>query len=226
MVEADAGISRAHGCDRATPELRTGQHVGFVDRADSSRAAFRTRESESRDALYLRGRVRFGVKGTLYAFFDHAAALAEIYASGKLAHDFEVQITQPVSAQWRDSAQRLQQFYGTNINVESEPLPQRQQAALRAFANRKRIPLGPADRAKENGVGLMARVQSGVGKRRSSRIDRGAANRKFRKIKLMMELMRSFAEHGNGGPSHLRADAVSGKQNNGLLHGQTPMDQS
>src|SRR5882757_1407841 len=122
MVEADARISRTHGRYGASPELRTGQHVGFVDRADSSRAAFRPRESESRDPLNFGGRVRFGVKGALYAFFDHAAALAKIYASGKLAHDFEVQITQPVSAQWRDSAQRLQQLNGTNINVQSEPL--------------------------------------------------------------------------------------------------------
>jgi len=105
-------------------------------------------------------------------------------------------------------------------------LAQCKQAAFRALANRKRISFRPADGTEKNGVGLVASVEGGVGKRRSSGVNRGAANRKFRKIELVMELMRSFAENGNSRPRYLRADAVSREQNNGLLHGQTPIDQS
>jgi hypothetical protein len=68
----------------------------------------------------------------------------------------------------------------------------------------------------------VARVQGGVGQRRSSGVDRGATNRKFRELKLMMELMRGFAKHGNGSPSYFRADTVTREQDNRLLHGKNP----
>jgi hypothetical protein len=71
----------------------------------------------------------------------------------------------------------------------------------------------------------VASIEGGVGKRRSCGIDRGAADWKFGKIELVMELMRSFAQNGDRRPSYFRADAVPREQNNGLLHGQTPIAQ-
>jgi len=71
---------RRQSCERQTLALR-------------SRADRRERLSAARNATVAMRSISeveydFGVKGALYAFFDHVAALAEIYASGMARASF------------------------------------------------------------------------------------------------------------------------------------------
>src|SRR5215471_1715738 len=80
------------GADRAAPQLRAGQHVGFVHRAEPARAAFGPREAKRRDAFNLRGGVGFGVEGALDTSLHLVPALTEVHSPGQFANDFNGQM--------------------------------------------------------------------------------------------------------------------------------------
>jgi len=76
-----------------------------------------------------------------------AAALAEVHASGQLAHNLNIQIAQALRFQRRNRAQRLQNFDRAHIYIQAHTFAQFQQPALRPLPYRKRIPLRSANRA-------------------------------------------------------------------------------
>src|SRR4051794_9831433 len=94
MLEANSRISRAHRRDRSPPELRTRQHVGLIHGAQTARAVFRARVRKSRDALDVRCRVRFRVKGAFDAFFDGVSALTKVQSAREFAHNLKIKIPQ------------------------------------------------------------------------------------------------------------------------------------
>src|SRR4029077_20113475 len=163
--------------------------------------------------------MRLCVPGPLHALFGRVSALAKVHSAGELAHNLEIEVPEPVRFQGRNSSQRLEQFYGTNVYIQPQPLSQIEQSALRPLADGQRIPLRSADGSQKYGVGLAASVQSFVRKRRAGGVDGRAADGKFRELELMIKFLRGFAQDGCSSPRHFRADAVPRKQDNGLLHG-------
>src|SRR4029077_4232993 len=89
------------------------------------------------------------------------------------------------------------------------------------LANRKRIPLGPTDRAEKNGVGLPTHTQGCVAEWSAGLVDGGAPDGHLHKRELVLKLPRAFLQDVGGGTRDFRTDAVTGKKDNRLfqLHG-------
>ena len=147
----------------------------------------------------------------------HVAALAEVHPSGKLAHDLDVQIAQPLRPQRRNPAQRLQHLHRPQIHIQAQPLAQAQQSRLRPLAHRKRIPLRPAHRAEKNRVGFAASIQRFVGQRIARLIDRRAANRHLHHVKLVLKFPRAFLQHARRRARHFRPDSIARQKHNFLF---------
>src|SRR2546427_6798769 len=133
MLELHRGVDRAHRRNGAAPELRARQYVRFVHRAQPPRAVLRARVSKRGDALDLRRRIGLRIPCALYALFGDVPALAKIHSPREFTHNLEIQIPEAIRLQGRDSSQRLEQFHGTNVDVEPQPFAKIEQSTLRAL---------------------------------------------------------------------------------------------
>src|SRR6516162_9162406 len=104
MLELYRGKYGPHGVDRTAPQLRAGQHVGLVNRAEPARAAFGPCEAKRSDTLNLRGGVGFGVEGALDTSLHPVAAFTEVHSAGQFANDFDVQIAEALWLEWRNAS--------------------------------------------------------------------------------------------------------------------------
>ena len=217
VLELHVGIDGAHRGDGAAPELRTAEDVGLVHGAKAARTGLGAGERKGGDALDFGRGIGFGVKGALDPIFLDGAALAEVHATGQLAHDFEIEIPEAVLFQRRDTAQGFDHLYGAQIDEEAESFAQVEQAVFRALAGGKRIPLGSADCAEKNGVRFLASIQRFVGERSARLIDGGAADKHLHKRELVLKFARAFLQNVGGGARDFRTDAVTGKKDNRLF---------
>src|SRR5271154_4233526 len=93
-----------------------------------------------------------GILSQVAGFFLRYLVFAEVNVSGQLAHDFKIAVAEPLRTKRRDGAQRGAQANGTQIDVKAEFLANAEQASLGARAERKRLPLRPADGAEQDRV--------------------------------------------------------------------------
>jgi len=171
-------------------------------------------ECDPRDALDLIGVVDLGVDGALLAVAEigDGFRLAEIYPAGEFAHDHDVEAFDHLALQARCLRQRRIAHRGTQIGEQAELLAQAQQPGLGPDVIGHAVPLRPADRTEDHGIGGTSHGHGRIGNALLARIigrttDQALLGRKMRDA-LRVEPVDQ--------PLHLRhhfgADAVAGEQ--------------
>jgi hypothetical protein len=110
-------------------------------------------------------------------------ALAEVQPADELAHDHEVERlaagARALRLERTGLGQRREQLGGPEVREHFHVRAQSEQALLGAAIGRQVVPLGPAARAEQHGVGGARAVEHGGGDRLAVAIDAGAAERAF-----------------------------------------------
>ena len=178
------------------------------------RALARQLEGDAADALDLVGVVDLGVDGALLAVAEigDGLRLAEIDAAGQLAQDDDVEALDQLALERRGIGQRRIGHGRAQVGVEREILAQPQQARLRPHVIGHLVPLRPADRAEDHGVGGMRLRHGGVGDRDLVGVVAAAADQPL----LGLERAHAVGVHPGDQLFHLGhdfgADAVAGEK--------------
>ncbi|MNR32274.1 hypothetical protein D3C85_1498440 [compost metagenome] len=98
---------------------------------------------------------------------------------------------------------------GTQVGVQAHDLADGQQALLRP--NRRAVPLGPADRAQQDGVGGQAGGFGRFGQSFAGRVDGGPADQVLGEVELVPIDVADAGQDPLGCGCDFRADAVAGQ---------------
>ena len=171
----------------------------------------------------LRRRVRASCADSLHHAFDlgHAVAadvarlggramlVAEIDASGELAHHHDVDAAQQLGLDGRGIEHRRVRHDRAQIGEQSERLAQLQQSLFGPHGGVRIGPLRTADGAQQDRVRASTQGERRVRQRFSRGVDGGTAEERGLESKGMAEALRNRAERPHGFGGDLAADAVA-----------------
>ncbi len=164
-------------------------------------------KSDIRHPLDFRHAVDFGIVGAV------AVALlltgTKVDAAGQLADEQQIDAFEQIGAQRRVLRQRRIGFDRAQVGEQLKVLADFEQSLLRANCRRRVIPLGTADRAQQNRVGLLGGAQRLIGQRRAGLVDGDSADQRVFEAEFVPVLRGDFLQHGNRRRRHLNADAVA-----------------
>src|ERR1700756_60773 len=136
---------------------------------------------------------------------------AEVDVAREFADDFEIASGDAVRPEWRNSLEGMTQADRTKIDVEAEFPSQGEQAAFGAIGEGERVPLGPANGAEQDCIGLATFRERGRRQRSAERIDGCSAEGQFAKFERVAVRGGAILKKVNGGASDFRADAITGQ---------------
>ena len=173
-----SGYSLATPVHGVPPELGHDEDIGLVHRGQPLLPLHRHVEGGAHDPLDFTRRVGHGVHRALAAAGQRLAAarLAEVEAAGELADHHEVRPLHHRALERRGVHQHRKALRGAQVGEEVQLLADAEEAALRPRLLREVVPLGPAHRAEEDGVGLLAEPEGGVRQGPAGGVDGGAAH--------------------------------------------------
>ena len=108
------------------------------------------------------------------------------------------------------------------VGEAAQGLPQLQQPGLWAFIWGKGIEFIASNSAEQDGIAFQRRVQRCRWQRRAMLTNRNAANRHFRKFKLITVHLRHGAENAHSLPRYFRANAVARYDCHFQVHKRNP----
>ena len=203
------------GGDDPAPEHGGFEHVGFVHRADFFAARLGGDGGDLGDALDLGGFVNHRVDGLLFAVFEQRGGLglAEVDAAGQLANADDVDAVGDAGGLERRGVGEIRiQQTGADVRKEVKGLAQREQSsALGLLLGGKFLPLGAADGAEENGVGLLAEREGGVGQGFAVIVDACAADVGVLVIEVQALLFGDVGENAERLGHDFGTDVVTGQ---------------
>ena len=202
------------------------EHVCLVYRADLLIALHRHLKSTAADALYLINRVvhvvRAGFAPALVALA--AVMLAEVNVAGQLTANENVEaVTNNLRLDRARIRKCLVHLRRAQVDEQTQCGAQTEQCLLRTLCTRHIVPLRAADCTKQNGIRVLADLDSLIGQRDAVLVDRAAACEDLLKTKLVAELLADLIEHEHSLGYDLRADAVALDNSNIVFHGITPL---
>src|ERR1700720_3097463 len=156
MLKGDFRIFSSYIGDRLAPERGSCEHIGFIDAGQAALARGSALERIARHTFDLSRVIFRDVARARMAIITMQFVCAEIDVAREFAHDFKIATRYSVGAKRRNSLQRMVQTDRAKINVETEFLANREEAAFRAICERKRVPLRPSNGAEQNRVGRAA----------------------------------------------------------------------
>jgi hypothetical protein len=113
---------------------------------------------------------------------------------------------------------------GTQVGEQVELLPEPQQAGLGADLVGDLVPLRPADRAEDDGVGGLGLGEHLVGQRRAVLVDRATAAERLLGLELGLGFLGQERDQPVDLGHHLGADAVAGQEEQVVgRHGVPPL---
>ena len=148
-------FGRVDAGDHLVPQYARLHHVALFGRGDLVAAGRGQLEGDAGDALDLVGVVDLRVDAALLAVAEVGDGLgfAEVDAARQFTDDQDVEPFHHLALERGGIGQRRIADGRTQVGEEAEILAQPQQARLGAHIVRHLVPLGPAHRAEEHGVG-------------------------------------------------------------------------
>ena len=226
MFEFDFGEIFSHFDDGLTPENGVLQDVGFVDGKEAFVATHRSGEGDASDACDLALAVDHGVDGFDVAVgkFGDRLGLAEINSTGEFAYAEDVEAFRDEFVfDRRGVGQGRVARSGPKIGEEAEVLPEwKKCAALGLDVGRKIFPLGAADGAEEDGIGLFAGCDGVLWERGLvvGGVEGGTANEVVAVGDLEIKFCRGGLEDLQGNIHDFGANAVAGENRDRVGHGR------
>lgn len=108
---------------------------------------------------------------------------------------------------------------GTDVGKQAQLLADAQQSALGTLAAGEIVPLGAADRAQQDGVGILAHVDGLLGQAAASSVDGAAAGQNGGAVESVAELVAHLVHNIDCLGDDIGADAVAGNDRNFIIHG-------
>src|SRR6266545_4459509 len=158
VLELHLGIVLRHARDHLAPQLRHYEHIGLVHGGQPLLALHGDVESGAGDPLDLPGCIGHGIHGPGPAVGEllPPPGLTEVEPAREFTDDHDVRALDHRALERRGVHQHGEAPGGSQVGEEVELLADTQEAPLGLLLLRQVIPLGPADRAEEDGIALLA----------------------------------------------------------------------
>jgi hypothetical protein len=160
VLELEVRELLAHDARRGTPpQPRRLEHVRLVHGRKLPPPRARELRGRAHDALDLARRVDARVERPFLPPVDALASLlAEVDATGQLAHDDEVDATEPLGLERRDRGETSVHRDRAEIGVHAESPAERQEPLLGPHRRGRIVPLRTADGAEQDRIRLAAEL--------------------------------------------------------------------
>ena len=222
MLELHVGIfALVQVGDDLVPQHAGFHHVAFFRGGHLVAALARQLEADPRDALDFVGVVDLGVGGAFLAVaeVDDGLGLAEIQPAGELAQDDDIEAVHHLALEARGIRERRIADRRPDVGEQAELLAQPQQPSLGPHVVGYAVPFRAADRAEQDRVGRLRLRHRVLGDGDAVHVVAAAADQR----RLGLEPAEPILVHERDQPfdlgHHLGADAVAGKQQELLGHG-------
>ena len=148
-----------------------------------------------------------------------SAALAEVDAAGEFAHDQQIEtVGNQIGPEQALVGQRRVELCRAQIGVKPHCLANTEQTSFRPDVGRESIPLRPAYRPEQDGVGCKAAIDRLPRQRGAGSVDCRPTEQIFRKAELKSAEVGRPHQNGNGAFNDLGADPVPLQQSDFVFH--------
>ena len=218
MADINIAIARGHRVDTIPPELAHIQDIRLIDGAQPPAALPGDIEGHLGDPVHLRTGVGHGVEPAFVTVsFNAPLGLSEVDPTGEFANHHQVNTVDHLTLEAAGIDQSRHDLHRPQVGEQIHAGPQTQQAGLRTLVTGQVVETGTADRCEQHRIGGFAGGQCAGGEGLTGSVNGTAADRLFLKDELEAV---SRAHRLQQLPCHrgdLRADSVTGKQNNAVL---------
>ncbi len=207
-------LALVQGRNGLVPEQARGHDIALVRRVNLVAALPCEVEGDAGDTLDLARRVEGGVDGALLAIGegDDLLGLAEIGAAGQFAQNEDVEALDQLALQARGFGKRGIADGRAQVGEEVQLLPKLQDPRLGPDLESDLVPLRPADRAEDDGIGRLGLGQRRIGQRRAVLVDGDATDQGRLGGELGLGLLVQEGENALDLDHDLGTDAVAGHE--------------
>ena len=215
IVNGDIGIVRFHFLGDLSPEAAGGEDIGLIDDGEVTVASHGVFESDLEDAFDLGTRIEIGVVGLVVVL----VFLAEIHASGEFADANKVGSLDDFVLERRLVDESREGLHRSDIGEESEFLTHGKESLFGADLGRRVIVEAQvADGCKENGITVLAKLESLLGERVADLVDGVCAADTLLDRDLVTKLPGDGLHDSHALFHDFRTDTIAGKHCNFEFH--------